>query len=219
MYLGAGMEFITEYRDVVEFIYFLSGPLMLGGLVIAIFQLRQLKNDSNVKISRESMINSLSILERKLSKISKAHMKSFYNEEYATLPKFDGNEEALCRESSKCSKEWEESFRNTTTFFYLVVDSLNHLEVLSQYILSGVLDEEKCYELEGSSLLNYLSDFQPYFSVLRPNSESKIYNNLVTLYKLWKQKSEHDLLTSEHNKIQSKLSISQRPHALKIIGK
>ncbi|WP_085297595.1 DUF4760 domain-containing protein [Cognaticolwellia mytili] len=213
------MEFITEYRGVAEFIYFLSGPLMLGGLVIAIFQLRQLKNDSNVKISRESMINSLSILERKRGEITKSHMKAFSNEGYATIPKFDGDEKALCRESSKCSKEWEDSFRNSTIFFYLVVESLNHLEVLSQYILSGVLDEEKCYELEGSSLLNYLTDFQPYFSVLRPNSESKVYTNLVTLYKLWKEKSEHDLLTSEHSKIQSKLSVSQRPHALKIIGK
>ncbi len=100
--------FIQKYKDLAEFIYFLTGPLMLVGVIVAIVQLYFYNRDMKTKIERESLQLSLATLERKFTEIDTAQSKAFKYESDAEIPSFEGEVKGFSRELIECENDWLE---------------------------------------------------------------------------------------------------------------
>lgn len=212
------MEFVSKYKDIAEFVYFLSGPLLLIGLIIGIYQIKYLKRDLSIRVSRESMLLSVSIMEDKfkdirrvISDVSKEHFILEFNGEV------NGFEISTIVDKDNWKEQYESDeyyeFRSSTK------SCLNSLETLAQYIYSGICDEQLCYKLENTLFIDYVEYFQQYIAIARKNEDDPTYEHIIKLYYLWHKRLEHDNLSNDRNKINTKLSKVHKPNFLKVIGK
>jgi len=215
------VEFITKYKDIAEFIYFLSGPLMLIGLVIGLYQLKYLKKDISVRVSRESILLSVSIMEDKFKELNKHTEKAFNDDHFPDRPFFEGKVAGFHRSTIESENDFLSQMESMehSEFVNSIYDCLGSLETLAQYINSGVCDEEKCYRLEGPLFISHVDDLREFIAFERKNEDDNLYENIVSLYQLWAARLEHDNLLKKSNEINTKLKYSRKPRALKVIGK
>lgn len=215
------MEFIEKYRDLAEFIYFLSGPLLLGGLLVGMFQLRQFRNESLARFTRETINTSLSILDSKIREIASLEKKAFNCQEFLLLPEFEGEIKGYSANNIECTNEWLNIFNSEkcAEFYNLVMNVLNEIETLSQYIFSGITDEELCYQLEGSLILSYIDNLEVYMAAQRENEEDTLYENIIKLKRHWDEKSEHDIVSRKHRALSEAFKNLKRPSNIRVVGK
>lgn len=215
------MGFIEKYRSVAEFIYFVSNSFLVVGLFIAISQLKQLRKESDVRISREAKNLTLSLLERKLKEIGSSQDIIYGHDFYNEMPGFEGEINGFCKAKVNVKNNWLIVFESNDAidFTSVIGNFLNELETLAQYILSGLVDEELSYKLEGELILNYINEYKLYIAVFRKSEEDKLYEHIIELNKIWSQKQAHDKLTNEHEKLASKLKSKIRPKSVGVIGK
>lgn len=218
---GVQMDFIDQYRPYVEFLYLLSGPLMLIGVIVAIIQLYFHRRESKIRFERETINSSINILDFKFKAIHNANDELEKLDSYNEVPFFEGEVKGLNKASVTCTNDFFTKYYDDDNHDHKtgVINVLNELETLSQYILSGVLDEELCYKLEGSHFLHYVEDYKHFIACERVIEEDECYAHLVKLYKLWSDKATHDNATKAHQKALHDVKQSKRPEPLKIIGK
>lgn len=215
------MEFIKNYRDIAEFVYFLSGPFMLAGLAIGILQLRHFKNEIRIRIDRESVLLSVSILEDKFKELSKLCSTAFNEDNHPDFPVYTGKVNSFHRDGLQGDEDFITQMKSDQhrNFDSAIGDCLCCLETLAQYINSGICDEQKCYELEGPLFVSYVNDFQEFIAFDREHANDKLYENMISLYHRWTSRLEHDNLLEKSNEINSRLKNNPRPSYLPIIGK
>lgn len=215
------MEFVTKYKDIAEFVYYLSGPLMLIGLVIGLYQLKYLKKDIATRVSRESTLLSVSIMEDKFKELSKLVLVAFNNEKFPYIPEFEGNVSGFIKSDIDCENDWLQEMESGqhSDFEQAVTDCLCCLETMAQYINTGICDDEKCYKLEGPLFIHYVDDLKEHIAFDRENKDDKLYENIISLYQLWSNRLNHDKLLKKRTEINSELIATKRPRALKVIGK
>ncbi|WP_411066888.1 hypothetical protein [Vibrio alginolyticus] len=213
--------FIQEYKDLAEFIYFLTGPLMLVGVIVAIVQLYFYNRDMKIRIERESLQLSLATLERKFTEIDTAQAEAFECEADAEIPSFEGDVKGFSRELIECENDWLEKMEeeDSAEFAYSMMLCLNHLETLSQYILSGICDERQCFELEGALFLSYVDGLKEFIAYFRTDDNPKLYENIVKLYGMWSLKVNEEQLIKQKLNIDKQLRKSQAYKQIKVIGK
>lgn len=214
------MEFIEQYRPYVEFLYLLSGPLMFVGVIVAIIQLYTHRKETKVIFERETISSSLNILDTKLKGIYSACEELEKLESYQHIPVFEGEVRGLDKTKVTCTNDCLIKFYHEDYFDHLcgVTVILNELETLSQYILSGILNEELCYKLEGNHFLQYIEDYKPFIACERNSEEDPFCENLVKLYDLWSSKAAHDKAIRIHQRSLQEINKSKRPQPLKTIG-
>lgn len=214
------MEFIVEYRPYVEFFYLLSGPLMLIGVIVAIFQLYFHRKESKIRFNRETISASMNILNTKLKAIYSAVDELEKLDSYQEVPFFEGDIRGFNKDNVTCTNECFTKYNDEDNHDHKsgVINVINELETLSQYILSGILNEELCYKLEGSHILSFIEDYKHFIALERESDEDEFYQHLIKLYDLWFHKANHDKATKAHEKATEAIKKSKRPKALKIIG-
>lgn len=212
------MEFVTKYRDIAEFVYFLSGPFLLIGLIIGIYQIKYLKRDLSIRVSRESMLLSVSMMEDKFKDISRVINNASSNH---LILEFDGEVNGFDMSTIVDKGNWKDQYYSDKYYEFnsSIKSCLSSLETLAQYIFSGICDEQLCYKLENTQFINYVEYFQQYIAIARKNEDDPIYEHIVKLYYLWHKRLEHDNLSNERNKINTKLTKVHKPNFLKVMGK
>ncbi|MHA2815067.1 DUF4760 domain-containing protein [Vibrio campbellii] len=213
-------DFISKYKDLAEFIYYLTGPLTLIGVVVAMVQLYFYRQDMKIKIKRESLQLSLATLERKFAEIDAAETKAFECDDYDDFPVFEGEIKGLRRDLIYCSNDWLEKMDedDAPDFTYKMMLCLNHLETLSQYILSGICDENQCFKLEGPLFLSYVENLKEFIAHARTEGNETSYENIVTLYDMWTLKANESELIRQKITIEQQLNKSKIYKKLKTIG-
>lgn len=214
------MEFIVEYRPYVEFFYLLSGPLMFIGVIVAIVQLYFHRRESKIRFNRETITASMNILNTKLKAIHSATNELEELDSYHKVPFFEGEIRGFSKDNVTCTNECFTKFYDEDNKDHRsgVINVINELEALSQYILSGILNEELCYKLEGSHLLSFIEDYKHFIASERESDEDEFCEHLIKLYDLWSHKANHDKANKAHEKATEAIKKSKRPQALKIIG-
>ncbi|MDD1009397.1 hypothetical protein M5G27_18130 [Pseudomonas shahriarae] len=207
-------------KDYAEFIYYLCGPLVLAGVIVAIYQLRAFKEEANIRFRRETINTSISMLERKLTNIYRASNRAFSLPQYRKSPDFTGTIVSFCKSKSTFNQEWLDWYEGVDALaFCAEIDlALTELEHIAHYLYSGITDEELCYKLEHSSILGYIKSFEEYIAHARENEEHVIYEGIVRLYSEWSKKAEHDNSKKELEKITAQLENVKRPQSQKIIS-
>lgn len=213
------MDIITQYRPLAEFAYFLSWPLLIGGVIVGLFQIKEFKKEANTRFKRESILLSLEISERKLKAILALSL-DFHNNYETHGPVMTHQ----CTPPSAFSKEdrenwsvWYEDDSNNNAV-NLVVDLLNELEGFAQYIHSGVVDEELCYQLQWAPILYQIELVYNYMSFFQTEQEEHTFENVLKLYNSWSEKSKYDATIKAHKKLTNDLNSTIRPKSTLPIG-
>lgn len=188
------MEFIKTYKDVAEFIYYITGPFILVGIGIAIMQLKAFKAESETRFKRETIITTLTILEQKLEQISDFYDIAFEGDLTDSMPEAQHEQLGVSMASSRLDSKWVEWYHDEDQFDFnnSVTNLLNAIEGLASYIFSGVTDEELCYKLEHTRTMFYIDLTQEYWAECREHDDSALFEGIHNLQVLWSEKLNHD---------------------------
>jgi len=214
------MEFIEKYKDVAEFVYYLTGPFLLIGLVVAIAQLYVFRKEAVIRFSRETINNSISILERKVKELRDAQDELWEVEKELDFPSYDGELSELSKNGFGESCEWLARLHHDDCMEIVnsATQLCNEIEVFAHYVFSGITDEDMCFDLQGTLFLAYMEDNKHYLAALRENGDDETYKSAVKLYELWSIKNEHNTALKEFSRSYHKLKGQKRPCAKKPIG-
>lgn len=214
------MDFIERYRPIAEFIYFVSGPLVLIGVIATFLQLLAFKKDSITRFKRETIITTMDILERKLVQISEHYGDAFSYPSYPESPQPNVEITGHSSKHNTFNPDWIAWYthEDNLDFYNNISNTLNDLESLAQYIYSGVTDEEMCFKLEHTSVIYYINELLPYIVQSRSDDEDHMYENIVRLHKEWTAKLHHDKTRKELIRTTEALNANPRPKSEKPIG-
>jgi len=227
------MNFINEYKNLVEFIYFISGPLMFLGIIIAIRQLHFIKKEANQRFTRETILISLNMLDKKtehLSKLQDLLWDAEANAEAETkedaqenepAPEFDGKIDTIYIGGINNSDNWLSWLQTDEAYdvLYNAITLCNELESISHYIYSGIIDEEMCFNLQGNLIISYIESNLHYIAQSRKTHESSTYEGIIKLYSDWHNKIKRDTLVKKHKKLSQEIKDTPKPTNVKVIGK
>lgn len=213
------MEF-KDIKEIAEFLYYLSWPVVIFGIRAAWLQLKAFNDESETRFKRESIIISIDILEKKIDQIGESFYKAFEHPSHNTIPKHNHQFVGYSTASNNLSKEWLKWYQDPdqTEFFNHITDSLNHLETLSQYLFSGVADEEMCYKLEHSMILKFINDMMIYLVESRTTEDDALYEGIVNLHKTWTARLNHDVSLKQLTLAQSNFNSHVKPQRGPVLG-
>lgn len=213
------MEF-KDIKEIAEFLYYLSWPVVIFGIRAAWLQLKAFNVESETRFKRESIIISIDILEKKIDQIGESFYKAFEHPSCNTAPEHNQQFVGYSTASNTLSEEWLNWYRDSDQieFFNHITDSLNHLETLSQYLFSGVADEEMCYKLEHSMILKFINEMMIYIVESRTTEDDPLYEGIVKLHKTWTARLNHDNSLKQLAQAQSNVNSHVRPKRAPVLG-
>lgn len=198
------MVIVDTSKSLLENLYYLSGILILISIIIGLYQLSLAKTTLKINSKREaatlgaqqaeiymtrivSLINQLNRLENEKGvKAPKIEIGDFYYK--AILEKIGAQKYLQIDEE-----------RKVLTSAYLNV--LNSLEAFSVYFIKEVADEEIAFSSVGISFTHTVESL--YFDIAgcRRDDDSKYFQNIIKLYKLWKNRIKQEEMQKTHKEL------------------
>ncbi|USH01083.1 hypothetical protein K6Q96_09025 [Grimontia kaedaensis] len=191
------MEYLIENRQYLEILYFISGPLTLIGVAIALIQLYLFKRDLNTKYRRESMQLTLEMFHPKslrLSELSRKMDDAFELEEIE-IPNIEVKE--FLYESIQ-NEPWTKKFQDSIEAYNASIDYLCEVDHIAQVVLSGLADEEFAFKCQGSYFVEVVNEAKPMILAIRNSDNSEVFRDTIDLYNLWNAKVKKQKLLAEH---------------------
>lgn len=213
------MDF-KEIKDVAEFIYYLSWPVVIFGIRATWLQLKAFNQETKTRFKRESIMTSIEVLERKLDQIETSYLNAFEHSSTADTPEHNISFIGYSKASNTIPQSWLDWYENNDQIKFKnhITDSLNHMETLSQYIFSGVADEDMCYKLEHTMILGLINDMMIYLVESRSSEDDMLYEGIVNLHQSWTARLHHDTSLKELTKAQQNFSARTRPKSKPVLG-
>ncbi|WP_018758020.1 DUF4760 domain-containing protein [Paenibacillus terrigena] len=190
-------SFINAISPYLEALYYFSGIIVAGTVVIGLYQLKALKQQTillkedmqirNKRMSIEKSIEYMNWFAKEFLPNSSQYRK---NAREKGLSEFKGEIEKDFIISQSDLKNVDKLKKLLTMLELGIDDIINQLESFSAAILNGLADEEICfYPLHGSYCEFIEEWYSEYISFARRDGNTNYYGNLVELYKVWKSKS------------------------------
>ena len=198
------MEFFDSSKSIIENLYLLSGPILTILAVAGVIQ---------IFIARKTLkVNS----QRDAANLAAQQIKNYCEQLIPLMTKYDFslrdekikevkieigdfNEEYL---EQKLGKETVMKIRiERMKFLVLYLDVLNNLEAFATYFTKGVADEEIAFSSIGRT---YCSSVEGYFfeiSDCRNLKDEHSFQNIIDLYKIWKERLNKIKLTKEQKEL------------------
>lgn len=198
------MEFFDSTKSIVENLYLLSGPILAvfgfmifqqirlakKSIVISEAQILQAQEHLKTSSRREAASMAAERTDFFIASILTLGDKLYDKKKELNWPEFPGKIGDF-RSSEYYS--WDEDYRDvfidqaTNDPSILGLELINLLEGFSAYFVKGVADEEIAFDSVGPYLCNYVEIYYPLIALMRPDDAPvKSYNNLISLYTLWK---------------------------------
>ena len=214
------MNFLIENKDYIEVIYFLSGPLLLIGLLITLWQIILFKKDSYIRYQRESLKETLAIFDRKIALVESLKVKLWKAEEDESVPDLDKSYvENFEIVESEDSEAWIDAINNSEMVYNYSIDLLNELDTLAQFIVSGLANAEFAYKNNASYFIQVVNDFEHYIGLHTINEESKdAYQSVIELYQRWYARKKKEKLLLQHKQASEEIKKIIIPPEIKNIG-
>lgn len=196
-------NWVTIVKDVLEFLYLLSGIGIIFTLVIGLNQIKLFKKDLETKNKRASVEKSIEYL-------------NWFASDF--IPKFAQYQSKLKEMESKKVKI------KMDDYFFLDMDLnkeiitnaikmsssggdnlINQLEFFSAAMISGLADEELAFSPLSKVFCESVEDFYILICLGREDKESNQYGNVIALYKLWKKRITKTKLEKEQKSLSEQL--------------
>lgn len=193
---------------------------MTIGIIVAISQLKASKKEALTRFKRETVVATLDILERKMVQTSSITETVFNHPSFLKAPAIDKNALKTSRANSTFNEEWLEWYVDyeQVEFVNLMADLLNQYELLAQYIFSGIMDEDLCYNMQGDHIIRSLEIIKEFWVEARKTEEDKTGEHIAMLYTRWSSRLEHDEHLKAHSALSTKLKSRTPTKSTKIIG-
>lgn len=197
-------------KDILEIIYFLSGPAVAFFAFKALSQIKEAKKQ--VEETKNSRIISS---KRDAYKVAAEKCDCFLN---IIIPHIDNLDRAIASqgttffadsriEMNKSEIKVKPAFKNVedvrAVFNLPILEVFNPLESFSIFFTSGVAEEKIGYLTVGQTYCSCVRRFLPLLIII---SGEKHFLNILNLYQIWNSRIEKENLESEKAKIDKKLS-------------
>jgi len=187
MFNGGNNIVWVQIKDIVEFLYYISGIGLLTTVILGIIQLKVLKKDLHDRNKRAAVEKSLELLaffsDHFFPAVSEytAKVKTENGKPCDTKSYFDGKFYINLKDLPK-ELMVESIIKDKCGLTHL----LNKLEFFSIAILNSVADENLIYTPVAGSFCDFVEREHINISVMRANGIP--FKNLIDLYEKWKKK-------------------------------
>lgn len=202
---------MQSLKDIMEIVYFLSGPVIACIAYRALAQISEAKKQ--VAETKEGRILSA---KRDSYKIAADKCEYFMS---TITPLIDSLNDALEEDSVKplddtmvsfeddyvkVKSDFDKEIFSRIIFDYKGLHLFNLLESFSLFFTSGVAEDEIGFLTIGHSFCSPVKEYLPVIALL--SSDGGHFQNVLNLYKIWNDRIEKDTLEQEKKKIENKLN-------------
>lgn len=166
-----------SFRSFMEIVYFGSGIILVVIGAISLRQLSLLKYDINTRCRRESMDNSIKIVDRYLDKFVPIYDAIMDKREQEKIPTYAGTYDCLPKSNPKIAAE-----RGIKLNLHVI---FNELEVISSSVMSGLADDEFVYNSIGISFCGIVASNYDVLSRFTPDG---YFPNTAKLFEVWRKR-------------------------------
>lgn len=194
--------FITVWRPLVEFLYFLAQILLATGLVLAYRQLSAVKQDSLLRIKRTAAEKAIEACDRYVSTCMPL-IDAFY---LACKEKKLASYRGPIGDFSEGSITLAQRRMATARIELTSPEFLNHLELVAAFFVSGVGDEAVAFPVIGHSFCDNIQRHYDLICLCRDGSSPDAYPNMIKLYNTWMPRKMKGDLASEKARLEKSIS-------------
>ncbi|MBX2947634.1 MAG: hypothetical protein KF704_00030 [Crocinitomicaceae bacterium] len=208
-------------RDILEIIYFISGPVVAYFAFKALGQINEAKKQ--VTETKESRIISS---KREAYKIAAEKCEYFMTTiiplidnldravKESGVTYFEKSQVEITTDGIKVKPFYKDKDEINKVFNLPNLELFNPLESFSLFFVSGVAEEKIGYLTIGSTYCNTVRTYAPLIVTL---SNEKHFNNTLYLFKTWNARQEKENLEKEKTRIDKQLS-ENKSISIKTIG-
>lgn len=208
-------------RNILEVIYFISGPVVAYFAFRALAQINEAKKQ--VTETKESRIISS---KREAYKIAADKCDYFMTTiiplidnldravKASGVTYFEKSQVEITADGMKVNPFYNDKEEIVKVFSLPNLELFNPLESFSLFFVSGVAEEEIGYLTIGNTYCNTVRKYAPLLVTL---SEGKYFKNTLFLFKIWNARLEKENLEKEKTRIDKQLS-ENKSISIKTIG-
>lgn len=207
------MTFFDENKSILENLYLLSNPILL---IIAVFGLKQIKiaKDSlRINSKRQSAILAFELIEKCFSELNGIYDQittkmTELNIDYKKIEKLNLHSLYEIDSSNESYQEYLKVIENYDSLQYDMWKMMDTLETFSIPFIEKIADEEIAYNSEFLKFYQFcnLASVEVIKTREKRPNETKIYENVIKLYAIWKERNEKLIIS---NQVSSLLSRSR----------
>jgi len=204
-------NYLVNHRAIFEFIYFLSGPLLVIIGCIGLTQLNIAKKDITLRCKREAATLATLQCQRYFAEIIPLNDELYISlkKEEIVLKQIKDIKE-FSRKALFCAMSKEQINKLITVAVKIEIadilsKDLNAMESFAVYFVKGVADEDIAFSSVGLTFCNSVERLYPFICILHGDSLPYYYHNIVMLYQIWSSKAKKYNLENLSNEIKNKL--------------
>lgn len=208
-------------KDIIEIIYFISGPVIAYFAYRALGQINEAKKQVNeTKESRviSSKRDSYKIAADKCEYFMTTIIPLMNNLDRAIKENgiifFDNSNVEMTNYGIKVKPNFKDEDEINKVFALPTLELFNPLESFSLFFTSGVAEEKVAFLTVGRTYCRSVKEYLPLIVML---SEDKYFINIIHLYMTWNSQIEKEKLENEKKRIDEEL-LKNKSISIKSIG-
>lgn len=184
-------------HEVLEMIYYVSGPLIVAVGVIGLTQIIIAKRDISIRTKREAVTVAALQCQQYNEKIVPLLNEFYIYRKKSNLEEFKGADMGFdLKDIMGANPNWcktvFEKLKGDDDFAVRLVSIMNALESFSIFFTERVADEEVAFSSVGLTFCDTVKKMSPFFAIVRDH-----YANVIRLYKIWSSRIEKKKLASQ----------------------
>ena len=186
-------KMISNFRSVLEVMYFLGGISLAVTGIIALKQLTIAKTDIRIRSAREAttltanqcqfyskeIICLLNDIDKEINKLG----ISLYKEEVTTFSYSDESLQKWIVDNKEKMLSVQDAYDNHS-LLATIMNALNYMETFVMSFINGVCDEKMAFVSLAVTYCNTVRNFAPIIALLHKDEELQ-YSNMIQLYEIW----------------------------------
>lgn len=202
------MEFFDSSKSIVENLYLLSGPILTLLATAGVVQLFITRKTLIINSKRDAANLAAQQIKDYSDRIIPRITKYDYillkeNIENIKIEIGDFNIEYLNQKLGE--KKVNEILKERLKFVSFWLDVLNPMEAFATYFTKGVADEEIAFSSIGRTYCYSVENYFFEIANCRNLKDDNSFQNLIDLYKIWKERLKKNQLTKEQEELLVKL--------------
>lgn len=214
---------MEEFKNWLELLYFVSGPvvaviayLALGQIRVAKKQIEEQKKSLRISSKRDALKLTADQVTLYLDKI--INLQNVLNAKLKAdgidiLDKFTVEFDSGSIKVTPPKEDYK--FEDFTFFIKEYLDVANAMESFSTYFASGVADEKVAYLSLGSTFCSSMEKMVPILIPL--SNDGRRFSSTLTLYSIWGARLEAEILERQKLDIEKKLK-SKKQVSVNVVG-
>lgn len=177
----------SNLRNILEILYFASGPALVVVTIIALNQIKIAKDDIRIRSQREASQLTISQCEKYQHEIIPLMVEIYKFENENKVPKYMGKIGDFLNDDLTKDPKWFSLWvSKPKEINQRWINLINALESFSICFTMGIADEGMAFSIAGKIFCDNVKDLYPYIAIFRTKGNVRLqFEHIVTLYKIW----------------------------------